>query len=94
MKLVNLIGSIITGLGWVAAIVLSAIGSSSNVQALVMLAGFSMMALWAFNIAGIIIGIMSCVKDIKSLIAALGLASHAIQLVLTVGLTLVGIFVK
>jgi hypothetical protein len=90
MKIINIINavvSIITAVGWIFAITLSVIGT----EVIVTLSGLMMFALWSCNSIGFIIGLISVIKENKSILAWASMASHAGQVFSTILLICIGI---
>lgn len=87
IKTLNLVGSVLTAFGWFFAMIILSI---SPVDAVVLFSGLMMIGLWGVNLIGIIVGIISCVKETKSVVAWLGLTSHVSQIILTIGIMFIG----
>lgn len=94
LSLGNLIFSICTSVFWVITLTMCVVGVQNENQALLVLGGLSMFTLWACNIAGIVMGIISAVKDTKDWKAGLSLVLHGGQLFLTVFLCALGMSMK
>ncbi len=94
MKIINAVVSALTVVGWAAAILLSGVGAASGLGWLVMLAGFMIFSLWITNIAGAIIGLITVIRNVKCPIAWMGMVCHALQILGSLCLILVGTMAK
>ena len=94
LSLGNLIFSICTAVVWAIALTMCVVGVQNENQALLVLGGLSMFTLWACNIAGIVMGIVSAVKDSKDWKAWLSLGLHGGQLFITALLCVLGMSMK
>ena len=88
---VNLALSIAAAVGWVFTLLLCAIGVSASNEAMLAIGGLLMFALWAVNVLGIVVGICACTGSEGNWRGWLPLSAHAIMLIGTAFLTMIGI---
>lgn len=94
ISLGNLIASVITGIGWFLAVVLSTIAESMNSDLTLGMAGILLIFLSLLNFMGLVFGIVSTISNVKDWKSWASLGLHGSQLLFFLFLIVVGMVAK